>query len=25
MIEAPHHDESRMSCIRCHRTVGHPR
>lgn len=25
MIEAPHPDDSRMSCIRCHRTVGHPR
>lgn len=24
-IEAPHHDDSQMSCIRCHSTVGHPR
>jgi len=24
-IEAPHHDDSRMSCIRCHQTVGHPK
>lgn len=24
-IEAPHHDDSRMSCIRCHWGVGHPK
>ena len=23
-IEAPHHDDTRMSCIRCHSGVGHP-
>lgn len=24
-IESPHHSDSQMSCVRCHRTVGHPR